>query len=283
MSPNPNPFATTQGAATPQPQSSQSHVNGAPAQLDETQLNGAGQTVPAAPEPLLSLDDPLLTSETLTAKEGDAFADPPPPPDRIYRVKLSLRGVSAKDAGQDISQFSAGQDVAPWIPGTAKDKQSGLVTGGFAKTIINVQIFDPKFPEYDGLYLQIPYKWTDTRENRQGLSKVMTILTLLKQPSGKPWLVPGQKYGHKLMMETFVRALAGEPELNCRSEWSWNCEGCAQAGKISGQYARSIDGMQKFPQLKPGVYSPEMLCQVNRAHGYSKARAMAAQFFPLAG
>jgi len=257
-----------------------------------------GQAAPAldsqtqhVPEPLPDINDPALTSESLTAKEGDAFAAPPPPPDGIYRVKLKLRGVKQDDVGAnvDISQYLAGGEVAPWVPAVAKDR-NGNATGTFAKTIMDVQIIDPRFPELADVYLQVPYKWTDTRSSQKGLSKIMTILTLAgKRPDGQPWLVLNQTYGHKSLMEIFIKFLAGEPEILCRSEWSAQCDVCGQqatAAKAAGQpfaYPKSTDGMQRFPQVpgKPGQYSPDLPCLVNRAHGTTKARAMAVQFFAL--
>jgi hypothetical protein len=265
-----SPFATT----TNQPATA---ANGQAAPLDNQTQH--------VPEPLPDINDPALTSESLTAKEGDAFAAPPPAPDAIYRVKLKLRGVKADDVnGADITQYLAGAEVASWVPGIAKDR-GGNVTGTFAKTIMDVQIIDPKFPELDGVYLQVPFKWTDTRSSQKGLSKIMTILTLAgKRPDGQPWLVLGQNYGHRPLMEIFLKFLAGEPEILCRSEWSASCDVCGQLAKQSGgAYPKSVDGMQRFPQVpgKPGQYSPDLPCLVNRAHGTTKARAMAVQFYAL--
>lgn len=276
-----NPSGSPQRAADPFAQATNQPATGA---------NGATAAAPDnqqqhVPEPLPDINDPGLTSESLTAKEGDAFAAPPPPPDGIYRVKLKLRGVKAEDmGGADISQFTGGGDVAPWVPGVAKDR-SGNVTGTFAKTIMDVQIVDTRFPELADVYLQVPFKWTDTRTSQKGLSKIMTILTLAgKRPDGSPWLVLGQNYSHKIQMETFLKFLAGEPEILCRSEWSASCDVCGQAAKAGGTaYPKSTDGMQRFPQVpgKPGQYQPDLPCLVNRAHGTTKARAMAVQFFAL--
>lgn len=286
-----NPFG---GAATPTPASPFGNTANQPATAANGAAANANAAIPAGldqtqhvPEPLPSLDDPSLTSESLTAKEGDAFAAPPPAPDGIYRVKLKLRGVKAEDVGgADISTYTGGGDVAPWVPGVAKDR-SGNVTGSFAKTIMDVQIVDTRFPELDGVFLQVPYKWTDTRTSQKGLSKIMTILTLAgKRPDGNPWLVLGQNYSHKTQMEIFIKFLAGEPEILCRSEWSASCDVCGQLAKASNgaiAYPKSTDGMQKFPPLsgKPGQYSPDLPCLVNRAHGTTKARAMAVQFYAL--
>jgi hypothetical protein len=59
---------------------------------------------------------------------------------------------------------------------------------------------------------------------------------------------------------------------------------CGQQAKASGTgYPKSTDGMQRFPQVpgKPGQYSPDLPCLANRAHGTTKARAMAVQFYAL--
>jgi len=273
----PNAGASPFGNTTNQPATAANGVAAAPPLDNSTQH---------VPEPLPDINDPALTSELLTAKEGDAFAAPPPAPDGIYRVKLKLRGVKQEDVGAnvDISQYLAGGEVAQWVPAVAKDR-NGNVTGTFAKTIMDVQIIDPRFPELDGVFLQVPYKWTDTRSSQKGLSKIMTILTLAgKRPDGSPWLVLNQTYGHKSLMEIFIKFLAGEPEILCRSEWSASCDVCGQAAKAGGTaYPKSTDGMQRFPSLpgKPGQYSPDLPCLVNRAHGTTKARAMAVQFFAL--
>jgi hypothetical protein len=267
-----SPFGTT----TQQQQPINGAANGA-ASLDQPSQH--------VPEPLPDINDPSLTSESLTAREGDAFASPPPPPDGIYRVKLKLRGVKVEDVGgADITQYLAGGDIAPWVPGVAKDR-GGNVTGSFAKTIMDVQIADVRFPEYEGTFLQVPFKWMDTRTSQKGLSKIGTILSLAgKRPDGQPWIVTGQTYSQKTMMEIFLKFLAGEPEILARSEWSVSCDVCGQAAKAAGgSYPKSVDGMQKFPPLpgKPGQYSPDYWCPVNRAHGTTRARAMAVQYYAL--
>lgn len=264
------------GTQTNQPATGTNGAIAGASGLDQTQH---------VPEPLPSLDDPTLTSESLTAKEGDAFAAPPPPPDATYRVKLKLRGVKAEDVGgADISAYTGGGDVAPWVPGVAKDR-GGNVTGSFAKTIMDVQIVDTRYPELADVYLQVPFKWTDTRSSQKGLSKIMTILTLAgNRPDGKPWVVLGQNYSHKTMMEIFIKFLAGEPELLARSEWSASCDVCGQLAKQAGTaYPKPTDGMNRFPPLagKVGQFSPDLPCLVNRAHGTTKARAMAVQFYAL--
>src|SRR6476660_1574239 len=142
-----NPFATG-GAAPATGASPFGNTTNQPATAPNGQAAPAldNQQTQHVPQPLPSLDDPGLTSESLTAMEGDAFAAPPPAPDGIYRVKLKLRGVKAEDAKEsdgtqrDITPYlKAGADIAEWIPWEARDKQ-GNITGTFAKTIMDVQI-----------------------------------------------------------------------------------------------------------------------------------------------
>lgn len=280
-----NPFGPQSPGGTTTPAST--FTNGAahdPA-IDETT-----QAAIAEPEalPTIDLDDPLFTAETLTAREGDAFAEPPPPPDRRYRVQLKLRGVTALDyKGADFQKYSGGGDVAPWVAEPQIDKQTKQAVGITIKTIIDVRIHDPKYPEFEGIFLQFPFKWCDSRPGRNnGPSRMMTILNLLRQPSGEPWLIIGQNYGPRAMAEIFVKAMAGEPELICLSEWTWNCQLCGEAAKkAGGRYPNPIEGMNKFNMIpgKAGVYNHELRCAAVPAHGFSKARAQASQFFALDG
>lgn len=280
-----NPFANATvaggGGQPSQPQSP--FTNGA---VDPATVAGLAETQTAAPIPEIpDINDPSLVSETLTIREGDAFAEPAPPPDRRYRVKLTLRGVGKEDFdNRPIDQFSGGAEKAPWVPETQYDKNKVKI-GVYAKTIMDVQIHDPAYPQYEGLFLQVPFKWMDTRTSqRTGTSKVATLLTLLRRPDGTPWLKVGEQVQQVELIQRFVKALAGEPELLCQSEWSWSCQLCGEAAKKSGgRYPNPIEGMNKFNPMpgQPGVYNHELRCQAVPAHGFSKARAMAVQYFAL--
>lgn len=275
-----NPFETNAGLAqqaenpfAPPPQSATSQVFGA-GQIAPNGGTGLDQTQ-EAPEPI-DLNDPLLISESLTVAEGDAFADPPPPPDGRYRVKLKLIGVP-KEGSSEVDPYIAARDI---------DNKTGQVRGLFLKTKIGVNIIDPT-GKYDGLSLGIKFSWMDTKPNRDGVSKVMTVLNLLKQPSGQPWINKGERLNHKELMERFVKALAGEPEIGVESSWEYNCRGCSDEAKVTKKYQNAIEGMNKFPvdkeRSRPGVivYLPERECVVNKAHGFSRARAMVARFIGL--
>lgn len=280
MSSNPfNPNPSGAGAANPfapqpQPSAPPQQVNGGihSASLEQTQ---------EAPV-VIDLNDPMLTSENLTAAEGDAFAQPAPPPDRKWRVKLKFEGIK-KQGTSDLSEasFPNGLKLYGVEPAQQKDK-NGNVIGLFLRTVMSVTILDPS-GKYDGLHLQVPFFYVDTKPNREGISKIMTILNLLRKPDGTPWITKGERLSHPLLMERFIKALAGEPELGAESAWEFQCDGCNAEAKARGGFAKSIVGMTKFPPSKTvrGEYDPEMRCQVNAAHGYSKARATVARFLPL--
>ena len=261
-----NPFAPTTNNPTPAAAPATGGFNATP-------QNGAvamDQQTQAAPE-IIDFNDPRLTSESLTVQEGDAFSQPAPPPDRKWRVKLKHEGIKQQGSS----------DILPWEPAIQKDKNGNQI-GLFARTVMSVTIQDSE-GKYDGLHLQVPFFYMDTKVNREGLSKVMTVLNLLRKPDGTPWIQKGERLNHKELIERFVKALQGEPEVGVESQWELQCEGCNQEAKARGGFAKSIQGMTKFPPSKTvrGEYDPEMRCQVNPAHGYSKARPVVGRFLNL--
>lgn len=271
-----SPFGTPQPGApssfgTPQPATQQ--LNGAA--VDATAPNND-------PQEILDPNDPRLISEDISVNaEGDAYAQPAPPPDTKWRCKLKLEGV--KDANGQKHDY---------LPKLTKDKLPYFATG------ISASIIDPS-GKYDGVLMYD--SWVGTFMNRDGSTKVSTILRLLKQPDGNPWVEirpntapaakvkAGQRLTHKEWMDLLVTALAGEPEIGVLSQWEWSCQTCSEEAKAAHKaYPKSIQGMTKFPpeQDKAKVqagqrYSPEMACQANKAHGYSRARATIASFVAL--
>lgn len=93
----------------------------------------------------------------------------------------------------------------------------------------------------------------------------------------------------KLWAGTFVKALAGEPEVGIETAWEWSCPDCGKESKAKGTaYARPLTGMHHFPaepdasKRKAGqLFSSEVKCSVNAAHGYSRARITIAKFHSL--
>jgi len=228
--------------------------------------NGAGLD---ATQEILDPNDPQLTSEAIDVNtEGDAYAFPPPPPDGKYRVKIKL-------LAQDDGKGGKLDYIAK-----KHDKQ-----GLYLATGVEAHIIDPT-GKYDNI--AVYDRWVGTFMGRDGSTKVSTILARLKQPDGTPWVKPGARLNHKQWMELFVKALAGEPEIGIETQWEWSCQGCGEEAKKAGKpYPKSIIGMQKFPpdasKSKPGavVYQSEMKCQVNPAHGYSRAQVRIARFLNL--
>lgn len=233
---------------------------------------------PSAPEPgaepqeLIDSNDPRLTSEDVTMNvEGDAYAQPAPPPDGKYRTKLKLMQVEDAQGGK--------HDYLPKLT-----KRPPIVPYLF--TAIEARILDPS-----GKYDNIPVfdRWVGTFMNRDGATKVSTILARLKKPDGTPYVTPGMRLSHKGWMDLFVKALAGEPEIGIETAWEWSCQTCGEEAEKAGKpYPRSVTGMSKFPaeadpaKRKNGqLFQPEMKCQVNPAHGYSRAQVRPARFLHL--
>lgn len=261
-----NPFATTPGAA--KGADPFGATSPAPQQVNGTEVPGQG--VDAAPAEVIDPNDPLLTSEALTIGEGDAFAAPPPPPDAKWRVKLKHEGVKQEGS----------TEVLPWVPVIQRDR-AGNKIGMYARTVMSVTIQDPT-GKYDGYHLQVPFFYMDTKANKDGVSRVSTVLGLLKKPDGTPWIKAGDKFpNQRALMELFIQALQSEPEVGAESTWEVTCDVCAAKAKASGGFAKSIQGMTKFQGSKTvrGQYDPDFACMVDRGHGYSRARATATRFF----
>lgn len=277
MSTTPNPFggiSTAQGTQQAQaPAQTTEHTHGHHTQANgHAGVNGQSQ-ISDAPQEDIDLNDPAFTSEVLVNTEGDAYAQPAPPPDGRYRAKLKLEGL--KDA--------AGAPVN-YLP-KRHTNRSGIVDQVYLYTAIKAEIIDPS-GKFDGISLFD--SWVGTFQGRDGSTKVATILARLKKPDGTPWITPGMRINQTAWMELFVKALAGEPEIGVETMWEWSCQGCGEEAKAAGrQYPKSIQGMGKFPldasKSKPGApaFSPEMKCQINPAHQFSRARATIARFIAL--
>ena len=225
------------------------------------------------PAEAIDMNDPRLTAETLDVNtEGDAYTMPPPPIDARYKAKLKL--VQVEDAKQQKHDY---------LPKLGK-KPPKLP---YYFTAIEARIIDPT-----GKYDNIPVfdRWVGTFINRDGSHKVQTILSKLVKADGTPWISKTTRLNHKEWMDLFVKALTTEPEIGIETVWEWSCQGCGELAKAAGtDYPKSIMGMNKFPvdavaskRLGVQVYSPDMMCQVNKAHGYSGARASIARFLTLA-
>jgi hypothetical protein len=207
-------------------------------------------------------NDPRFTSENVDVNtEADAYAFPPPPPDARYRAKLKM-----------VQRDDAQKQKVDWIAAKwgATNPQYVLVTS------VEASIIDPS-GKFDGY--KVYDRNVSTFQSRDHGTKVATILARLKRPDGTPWVnVNNKPKTTKEWMELLRTALAGEPEIMIDTNWEWSCAGCGQESKKAGtKYAKSIVGMHKFPQFR-GQFQPEMRCQVNPAHGESRAQVRIARF-----
>ena len=245
---------------------------GAPMDEPEEQKGAAASANSAeAPQEIIDINDPAFTSEDLSVNpDADAYAQPAPPPDGKYRVKLKL---ARKRVGSEEKDYIG----AKW---GQKNLQMVLVTG------VEAAIIDPS-GKYDGLKA---YDFNvSTFVGRDNATKVNSVLSKLRKPDGKLWYSPGQKMPPAAWMQLLVQALAGEPEAGIETQWEYSCEQCGKDAKAKGEaYPRSIMGMHKFPaevdkgKIAAGQrYSPEMKCAVNAAHGYGRARISIARFLSL--
>ena len=214
-------------------------------------------------------NDPRFLSEDLEGSEKDAYARPAPPPEgRPYRAKLKLQPV--EDATTKVKHDFVGK--------LDKNNNSFLVAK-FVANIVDIS------GTYDGIPIFDQFG-ADTRLNKDGSTKVMTILTALRTPSGEKYFVKGEKKKPKEWMDLFVKALSGEPEVGINIKWTASCAQCgkdAKAARDAGKDARypyETEGMNKFPVVK-GVIQPELKCQANPSHGFSRVRIRIASFIPL--
>jgi hypothetical protein len=207
-----------------------------------------------APTGELDLNDPKFASEDIGVNpEGDAYATPPPVPDGEYRAKL--KQLDVKDSKQNMVRY------APWSKG---DKVALF-------TALEATIQDPT-GKYDNL--KVFDRWFSTMLNRDGSTKVSTLLNKLGVP------IPGQA-SHKILMDLLVNKLASEPEVIIVTQWEASCEKCRNEAKANGSKApRSIVGMNKFPYL-PGStteHNPDIVCTADAKHGTMTAQPRIAGF-----
>jgi len=225
----------------------------------------AGQGIDAVAE-TFDINDPRLISEPLEVNlEADSYAMPEPLPDGRWRAKLKV--MKPLENGKEV-------DLGFIVKKHERSGQLYLSTGLEATTVSTSE-------KLNGL--KAFDSWVSTFIGKDGGSKISTILTRLKRPDGKLWAEPGSRYTHRAWMDLFIKAMAGEPELGIESQWEWSCQACGEAAAKAGErYPRSVNGMHKFPvNPKTKHYDPEMKCQVNPAHGYSRARVRISAVLPL--
>jgi len=237
--------------------------------VEEQHAGNGGVNGSAAdtPQEYIDLDDPRLTSEKIDVNlEGSVYKMPAPPPDGRYRVKLKL--ARPRRDNKEVDYYAA-----QW----GKEQQLVIVTG------IEATVMDPT-GKYDGVKAFDRTVSTYTQARSAGASKATEILALLRRPDGTPWLKSGQSYAKREIIDTLLKALAGEPEIGMQSCWSWSCQQCGEEAEKAGERRpRDVRGMRHFPQIAQNgklVHDPEMACK--NGHGTSRARFDIEFFFPLA-
>lgn len=244
-------------------------------QPTEAPVNGAAQPSTEV-QSFVDENDPRLISEQVDVNvEGDAYAQPAPPPDGKYRLKLKLEGVEKADKSHvDFAATSTKKESLPYY-----------------HTRISATVIDPS-GKFDGIKVYPEFGgYVGTLTNKDKSTKVATILARLKKPDGTKWVDAHTKLDQKGWMELFVRALAGEPEIVGELQWQASCEQCgkdAKAAREAGKdasYPSSTNGMHRFPQESSGdkrkagqLFSPEVKCAANPAHGYARAQARIVKF-----
>ena len=263
------PWAPTQGAGTtdtttgPSPEAAK--VNG----------HAAAEQV----QDVIDENDPRLISETLEANvEGDAYAQPAPPPDGKYKVKLKLEGV-AQEGTEEKKDFTA-----------KSDKNNNL----YYQTSISCSIIDPS-GKYDGITLYPAFGGgVNTMVRRDKSTQVTTLLHRIKGPDGRPY-TEGFRGTPREWMQRLVKVLATEPEVGVETMWEASCQKCGEIAKAAAQasggkveYPVRTQGMHHFPpeqdasKRKAGqLYSPELKCAKDPSHGYARARAIVTRFLHL--
>jgi hypothetical protein len=258
-------------------QGSQGGAPSQPGQPGEAPVNGAAP-VSSDVQDVIDPNDPRLVSEAVDVNvEGDAYAQPSPPPDGKYRIKLKLEGIEKADKSHLDYEHTATKK-APVMP--------------YFHTRISATIIDPT-GKYDGIKVYPEFGgYVGTLQNKDRSTKVATILARLKRPDGQPWVNSTMKMDQKGWMDLFVKALAGEPEIGGELQWQASCEQCGKEAKAAREqgkdaaYPANVNGMHRFPQEQSADkrksaghgYSSEVKCQKDASHGYSRAQARIVRF-----
>lgn len=242
----------------------------------------AGNLLPSnEPQDIIDENDPRLISEAVEMNlDADAYATPAPPPDGKYRSKIKLEGVDdGKGGKKDYTIRTTFRE--PKLP--------------YYETRISCQILDP-MGKFDGITLYPEFGGSvGTLINRDGGSKISTILARLKQGNGEPWVKKGARMGQKDWLDLFLKALAGEPEIGIETQWQVSCQACGElakdakkAGRDDVKYPTTLKGMHRFPQERDPskrklgqLFDPEVVCAAIPGHGFSRAQARVVGFLML--
>jgi hypothetical protein len=183
---------------------------------------------------VIDLNDPnLLSAELDTNADVDAYAAPPPLPDGRYRIKLKQIDVKGPD-GQ---------------PARFNVKQGKNGNPPYAYTAIEGCVIDPG-GKHDNQKLYD--RFVSTMQQRNGGIPIVRILTCLgiQLPA---------KTNAKLLLDTFFKAVAGEPELEVETVWEGGLdEADRQRFDTAGKKQPRVLGMHRFPQNAKGEAVPDV-------------------------
>ena len=187
----------------------------------------------------VDLNDPSLLMQEIDADpNADAYAAPPPPPDGWYRMKLKQIDVKKKDGtkGQYAVLPDMDYSTSPWTQKV--DPKSGKKLF-YVGTAIEARIQDP-----GGKFDNIPVfdRFVDSRVDRRTKGvKILTILGALKVKVPTP-------YNGDVLIKTFLKALAGEPEADVEITWEGQAsQSDSEAIKAKGLKVPRVEGMHNFP------------------------------------
>lgn len=194
----------------------------------------------------IDMNDPALTSESLSDDTSkDAYAAPPPPPDGKWRSKLKLAKIKDKRDGQE-KDF-----IATAFPRMANGRP-------FFAVNIDVVLSDLS-GTFDGVKLT-EYWVKSLIDDRKHTSQMSTITT---KAGG---VMPAQSTD-RIRLDTMLKTLASEPDVIVETQWEASCQTCQDAAEKKGERAPKpfLYGMHRFPQLRAGGADPNVACPVCKA------------------
>lgn len=210
------------------------------------------------PGQVIDINDPQLTSESMTAEDSsqDAFSQPPPPPDGKWRAKLKL--VDIKDADGQLKPV--------------RGAKFANMNDGKAFLVVNVEasLIDVS-GKFDGIKTT-QYWVKSAMDKRKNVSEMTTIT---KAAGGA---IASPRAGDKERYDALAKALAGEPEVIVDVFWEASCQSCQEKAKKAGGKAPKpfLMGMHRFPQ-SAGKADPVAPCPT--CHSSCRAQMRIAGFY----
>jgi hypothetical protein len=219
---------------------------------EPTQQQNGGQAQ------VIDVNDPQLTSESLTAEDAsqNAFSQPPPPPDGKWRAKLKI--VDIKDEDGQMKQ----------VRGARYDNMND----GKAFLVVNVEasLIDVT-GKNDGI--KATQYWVKSAMDRR--KNVSEMTTITKAAGGA---IAPPTAGERARYDALAKALAGEPEVIVETFWEASCQACQEKAKAKkGKAPRPfLLGMHRFPQ---SAGKPDPMVQCPTCHSSCRAQLRIGGFY----